>query len=197
MANLALCRMVRSASVLSRLSIKNNIFVSPKAHGFLRQVESASPFSTSLQHPLRASSGALSHYSRKVLSELPTSSLLQCRASSTHGDHVRLWQIERIVSAAFIVLLPACIMLENSVVDALFATLVVMHAHWGLEAVVLDYIRPSIFGSILPKVAFGTLYLVSALTFVGLLALIYNGPGIGKTVKNLWSIGSEPSTKKA
>lgn len=67
----------------------------------------------------------------------------------------------------------------------------------GLEAVVLDYARPSVVGNILPKVAFGALYFLSAMTFVGLLALVYNGPGIGKTVKNFWSIGSEAPTKKA
>ena len=60
----------------------------------------------------------------------------------------------------------------------------------GLEAVIVDYARPSVVGNILPKVAHLSLYLLSAGTLVGLLALIYNGPGIGKSVMNFWAIGS-------
>ena len=30
--------------------------------------------------------------------------------------------------------------------DALFCTLAVLHSHWGVEAIVVDYIRPSLFG---------------------------------------------------
>jgi len=113
------------------------------------------------------------------------------------GDHARLWQVERLFSAAFIALLPGMVILQNPIVDGLFALLVVMHAHWGLEAVVVDYARPSVVGPILPKVAHLALYIFSAVTLVGLLALIYNGPGIGKTVHNFWAIGGAPPAHRS
>ena len=32
------------------------------------------------------------------------------------------------------------------VTDAMFCTLAVLHSHWGIEAIVVDYIRPALFG---------------------------------------------------
>ncbi|XP_011315482.1 putative succinate dehydrogenase [ubiquinone] cytochrome b small subunit, mitochondrial [Fopius arisanus] len=114
----------------------------------------------------------------------------QLRASST-GDHVKLWQMERVVAAAFIVLLPGILIVQNVVLDGLFAALLVMHAHWGLEAVILDYARPAVVGPVLPKILFAALYTMSIVTLAGLLALAYNGPGVGGAVKKFWAIGNK------
>ncbi|XP_063982174.1 succinate dehydrogenase [ubiquinone] cytochrome b small subunit, mitochondrial [Diachasmimorpha longicaudata] len=114
----------------------------------------------------------------------------QLRASST-GDHVKLWQMERVVAAAFIVLLPGVLMVQNIILDGLFAALLVMHAHWGLEAVILDYARPAVVGPLLPKILFAALYTMSIVTLAGLLALAYNGPGVGGAVKKFWAIGNK------
>ncbi|XP_033229289.1 succinate dehydrogenase [ubiquinone] cytochrome b small subunit, mitochondrial [Belonocnema kinseyi] len=121
---------------------------------------------------------------------------VQCRMSSSGGDHVRLWQIERITSVALPVLLPACLILESPVLDSLLAVLVVIHTHWGLEAIVVDYARPIVVGTIVPKVLHLLLNLLSVVTLAGLLVLVYNGPGIAKTVKNVWAIGKEESANK-
>ncbi|XP_015609874.1 succinate dehydrogenase [ubiquinone] cytochrome b small subunit, mitochondrial isoform X2 [Cephus cinctus] len=115
----------------------------------------------------------------------------QSRLASTVGDHVRLWQLERTIAASFIGLLPACIILENAIVDGLFGILLVMHSHWGLEALILDYARPAVVGTLLPKVLNFLLNLISAATLAGLLVLVYNGPGIGKSIKSAWAIGKE------
>ncbi|XP_012285241.1 succinate dehydrogenase [ubiquinone] cytochrome b small subunit, mitochondrial [Orussus abietinus] len=115
----------------------------------------------------------------------------QLRMATTGGDHVRLWQIERLLSTALIPILPACVILQNPVVDGLTAILIVMHSYWGLEAVVIDYARPIVVGPIVPKIAHILLNLLSAATLAGLFVLIYNGPGIGKTIKNVWTIGKE------
>ncbi|KAF7998183.1 hypothetical protein HCN44_009581 [Aphidius gifuensis] len=114
----------------------------------------------------------------------------QIRASS-HGDHVRLWQMERIVAASFVVLFPGVILLQNPIIDVAFSLLVVMHAHWGLEAVILDYARPAVVGKILPKVLMLALYLLSGITLAGLGAVIYNGPGVGGSIKRIWAIGND------
>lgn len=66
-----------------------------------------------------------------------------------------------------------------------------MHAHWGLEAVVTDYVREALLGKVLPKVAHGLLLLFSALTLAGLFMMAYNDQGLGKTVRKVWAIESK------
>ncbi|XP_024869022.1 succinate dehydrogenase [ubiquinone] cytochrome b small subunit, mitochondrial-like [Temnothorax curvispinosus] len=130
----------------------------------------------------------------RILSKLPaqsTVSMTQTRAASAQGDHVRLWVIERIVSASFLALIPAALIFENKFIDILLAAAIVMHTHWGLEAIVLDYARPIVVGTLVPKVAFLMLNLLSAATLAGLLVLIYNGPGLTKVIKNGWAIGKD------
>ncbi|XP_012267077.2 succinate dehydrogenase [ubiquinone] cytochrome b small subunit, mitochondrial [Athalia rosae] len=127
-----------------------------------------------------------------LLRSITTSPLLRTPVT---GDHVRLWQVERVTSAVLIGLLPACVILQNPVVDSTLALLMVMHSHWGLEAIVIDYARPIVVGNIFPKVAHLALYLLSATTLAGLLFLIYNGPGLGKTVRNFWAVGTKEASK--
>ncbi|XP_012231581.1 succinate dehydrogenase [ubiquinone] cytochrome b small subunit, mitochondrial [Linepithema humile] len=130
----------------------------------------------------------------RILSKLPaqsTVSMIQSRAASAQGDHVRLWVIERIVTASFLSLIPAALLFESKFVEIVLAAAVVMHTHWGLEAIILDYARPIVVGTLVPKVAFLLLNLVSAATLAGLLVLIYNGPGLAKTIKYGWEIGKD------
>ncbi|XP_011867906.1 PREDICTED: putative succinate dehydrogenase [ubiquinone] cytochrome b small subunit, mitochondrial [Vollenhovia emeryi] len=129
-----------------------------------------------------------------VLSKLPaqlTVSIAQTRAASAHGDHVRLWMMEKIVSASFLALIPAALVFENKFFDILLAVAIVTHTHWGVEAIVVDYVRPVIVGNFVPKVAIFMLTLLSAATLAGLLVLIYNGPGLTKIVKNGWAVGKD------
>lgn len=59
-----------------------------------------------------------------------TVSVTQTRAASTQGDHVRLWLIERIVSASFLSLVPAALLFESKFIDILLAAAIVVHTHW-------------------------------------------------------------------
>lgn len=61
----------------------------------------------------------------------------------------------------------------------------------GLEAIILDYARPIVVGTLVPKVAFLSLYLISAATLAGLFVLIYNGPGLLNVIKQGWAIGKD------
>lgn len=63
-----------------------------------------------------------------------------------------------------------------------------MHFHWGIEAIVTDYVRESLFGKAIPKVAHGALLLFSAATLAGLFMMAYNDQGISKTVRKIWAI---------
>ncbi|RZC35172.1 succinate dehydrogenase [ubiquinone] cytochrome b small subunit, mitochondrial, partial [Asbolus verrucosus] len=58
----------------------------------------------------------------------------------------------------------------------------------GLEAVVVDYVRPIIFGNIIPKLSVGLLYLISAATLGGLIYFNVNDIGIGKAIRRFWAI---------
>ncbi|XP_076620457.1 succinate dehydrogenase, subunit D [Colletes latitarsis] len=115
------------------------------------------------------------------------------KAATTSGDHVRLWVFEKIVSAALPAVIPAALLMENAVLDGLMSVLVVMHTHWGLEAIITDYARPSVVGPLLPKVLHISLILLSAATLAGLLLLIHNGPGVARAIKDAWAIGKEPT----
>lgn len=88
-------------------------------------------------------------------------------------------------------IVPAALIFPSQVSDYLLAVSIVVHAHWGLEAVVTDYIRESVFGSVLPKAAHGLLLLFSAVTLAGLLLMAYNDKGLGKTVRKVWAIESK------
>jgi|GEM_PF-5443548 len=58
----------------------------------------------------------------------------------------------------------------------------------GLEALVVDYVRPILFGEIGPKIGMGLLYVFSAVTFAGLLNLIFNDVGLANTVIAFWKL---------
>lgn len=66
-----------------------------------------------------------------------------------------------------------------------------------MEALVVDYARPIIIGTFLPKVFHLLLNLCSIVTLAGLLILIYNGPGIARSIKDAWSIGKEEDKEES
>lgn len=103
-------------------------------------------------------------------------------------SHSKLWTIERALSAALIVIIPAALAAPNKLLDTLAAVSLVMHCHWGVEANVIDYVRPIIFGKTIPKIALAGVYVLSIVTMAGLLQLIYSDIGFANTVKKIWSL---------
>ena len=79
---------------------------------------------------------------------------------------------------AFVVPIPAA--------DYLIAAAVIVHVHWGLEAIVVDYIRPSIFGQVIPKASLLLLYVLSALSLGGLFYFNYTDVGLVQALKMAW-----------
>lgn len=76
--------------------------------------------------------------------------------------------------------------MPNPVGDYALALALVVHVHWGLEAIVVDYIRPSIFGQIIPRVALALLYLLSAMSLGGLFYFNYTDTGLVNGIKMAW-----------
>lgn len=122
------------------------------------------------------------------------------------ADHSKLWPVEKIVTLGLLGLTPAAIISPNFFLDDTLAILTVAHFHWynyiyflfvtllmsssfrGLEACVVDYVRPILFGNAVPKVTLGLLYLLSFATLGGLLYYNHTSIGIGQTVKKIWAI---------
>lgn len=53
---------------------------------------------------------------------------------------------------------------------------------------VIDYVRPIIFGPVIPKVSIILVYVLSALTLGGLLYFNYSDIGVTKLIKKFWTI---------
>lgn len=109
------------------------------------------------------------------------------RRAAAGGSHVTLWNAERALSVGLLGVIPVGLMFPSQAGDALIAISVVMHQHWGLEAIVTDYVRPILFGTMVPKLAHGLLLLVSAATLGGLFYFIHNDIGIANTIRKIWS----------
>lgn len=115
-------------------------------------------------------------------------SLTAARQSAAGGSHAGLWTAERALSVALLGILPAALAFPSKTLDTLLAISVVMHAHWGIEACVVDYVRPVIFGQVIPKIAPFLVVAYSALVLGGLLYFINTDIGISQTVRKFWAI---------
>lgn len=69
--------------------------------------------------------------------------------------------------------------------DYAVATSLVVHIHWGIEAIVVDYVRPSIFGPTIPKISVGLVYLLSSLALGGLFLFNYTDVGLTQATRML------------
>ncbi|KAL7645407.1 UNVERIFIED_CONTAM: hypothetical protein RMT77_003793 [Armadillidium vulgare] len=103
-------------------------------------------------------------------------------------NHVMHWNAERILSLALLGTIPSAFVISNPVTEYLLAFLLTVHAHWGIEAIVCDYVRSSVFGNFIPKFAMALVYGLSSLTLGGLIYFIYTDVGIINAVKLLWKL---------
>lgn len=94
--------------------------------------------------------------------------------------------MERILSGVLIAAVPGAFLVHHSIADYVLALALVVHVHWGVEAIVVDYIRPSIFGPVIPKVALTAIYLISALSLGGLFYFNYTDCGLVTGIRMAW-----------
>lgn len=66
-----------------------------------------------------------------------------------------------------------------------------------MEAIIVDYVRPSVVGPITSKMAVLMLNLLSITILAGLFVLIYNGPGIVNIIKQGWAIGKDREKQRS
>lgn len=103
--------------------------------------------------------------------------------SSDAHNHSKIWILEKAVSVALLAVIPAALMYPNQILDYCLAFSLVIHCHWGFEAIVVDYMRPSLVGPVLPKIAMISLYLVSMMALAGLFYLNYSDVGTATAIK--------------
>uniref|UniRef100_C1BUX9 Succinate dehydrogenase [ubiquinone] cytochrome b small subunit n=1 Tax=Lepeophtheirus salmonis TaxID=72036 RepID=C1BUX9_LEPSM len=105
-------------------------------------------------------------------------------------DHGKMWNVERAVSALQIPAFVVPFAYTTPMTDAIFCTLAVLHAHWGVEAVVVDYIRPSLFGGskVIPNLCQVATWILSAAVLGGLFYFNYTDIGFVNAMKMIWML---------
>jgi len=121
---------------------------------------------------------------------LPSKLSLQVQPSrlSSSGDHVALWTAEKVVSGVLLPVIPLALMFPTPALDYLMAFAITIHSHWGIEAIVVDYIRESVFGPVIPKLGVALVYALSAATLGGLFYFTYSDVGLSNAIRMLWKL---------
>uniref|UniRef100_A0A646QDH0 Succinate dehydrogenase [ubiquinone] cytochrome b small subunit n=1 Tax=Hemiscolopendra marginata TaxID=943146 RepID=A0A646QDH0_9MYRI len=112
----------------------------------------------------------------------------QSSSEAAHHDYSRMWTLERIVAASMLPIIPATIAITSPVLDYTLALLLTVHSHWSLENVIHDYVRPRLYGEIVPRVATAILYFFSAMILGGLCYFNYTDVGLGNAVRMIWKL---------
>jgi len=122
--------------------------------------------------------------------QLPQLSFATSSAMQSSGDHVRMWTAEKVVSLAQVPAIIIPFLHTTPATDALFSTLAVLHSHWGIEAIVVDYIRPSLFNgsTVIPNICVALVWALSAFTLGALYYFAYTDVGIVNAIKMLWKL---------
>jgi len=107
---------------------------------------------------------------------------------SSDGDHVKLWTAERVLSVGLLAAIPAAVLVPTPAVETVLALSLTLHSHWGIEALVHDYVRPAIFGAWIPRISVALVYGISAMTFAGLCFFVWADVGIVNAVAMLWRL---------
>ncbi|XP_037573681.1 succinate dehydrogenase [ubiquinone] cytochrome b small subunit, mitochondrial [Dermacentor silvarum] len=110
------------------------------------------------------------------------------RLASADANYVNIWKAERILAASMLAIVPGAFMLPCPVMDCLLAISAVVHMHWGVETIVVDYVRPALFGNLIPKVAVGAVYALSIAALTGLFYFNFTDVGIIKAIQMLWTV---------
>ncbi|XP_076332932.1 succinate dehydrogenase, subunit D [Tachypleus tridentatus] len=109
--------------------------------------------------------------------------------SNAHAhNHTKIWAGERVLATSLFGIVPASFMFPSPVMDYALAFALTTHVHWGMESIVVDYIRPSLFGSTIPKIAVAGVYGMTMLTLGGLFYFNYSDVGLVQAIKMFWKL---------
>ncbi|KAI5714110.1 hypothetical protein M8J76_015712 [Diaphorina citri] len=129
--------------------------------------------------------------SPSLVKHFSTTQVQHDAAVHSKSDHTTLWTIERFLSAGLLAVIPAAYLVPSVALEYALVVSIVMHSHWGIEALVVDYARPEVVGVALAKIFHLSVYILSIITLAGLMNLILNGGGVVEGTKKLWAIKSK------
>ncbi|CAF0751591.1 unnamed protein product [Adineta ricciae] len=145
-----------------------------------------------IAHPALANSYFLSAPSSKLMVPATTGTALQPRVSKQLQHPVAgmaaltgtaHWKIERVVAIAMLAIIPGSFVYDTAFMNYLLAASLAVHAHWGLDTVLIDYCpRPAL------PLANIIRYALTAIVFGGLSYFAYNDIGLTKAMKALWRL---------
>ncbi|XP_015925357.1 succinate dehydrogenase [ubiquinone] cytochrome b small subunit 2 [Parasteatoda tepidariorum] len=164
-------------------TLRSNCLVSTLQKQIYEPLKLSSTFFRTSWTPIHSSS---SH--KQCLQSSLQSSLTSVRAMSSDHSHSKIWTIERFLSAGLIGLLPLSLAYPNPALDYALALALVVHVHWGVEAIAVDYLRPSVVGATLAKASVLGVYALSVITLGGLFYFNYNDVGLCQAMRMLWKL---------
>ncbi|CAF4120527.1 unnamed protein product [Rotaria sp. Silwood2] len=98
----------------------------------------------------------------------------------TGSEH---WKIERVVALAMLAIIPGSFVFSSVFMNYLLAVSLAIHAHWGMDVVLIDYC---------PRKALPLAniirYVLTTIAFAGLCYFNYNNMGLIKALKALWTM---------
>ncbi|CAF1431902.1 unnamed protein product [Rotaria sp. Silwood1] len=93
------------------------------------------------------------------------------------------WKIERVVALTMLAIIPISFIFSSMFMNYLLAVSLAIHAHWGMDAVLIDYC---------PRKALPLAniirYILTTIAFAGLCYFNYNNMGLIKALKALWTM---------
>lgn len=145
----------------------------------------ASNFGNNSFGGIRAKTALQSYKPSRIMS---TASNYHYHEKPPSHSHDKMWKAERYLSLGLLGVLPAAAVVPHPIMDYAVALSLVVHVHWGLEAIATDYIRPSIFGPTIPKISIALVYALSSLALGGLFMFNYTDVGITQATRMLAKI---------
>jgi len=183
---MALSRLLKASPQLLRMS--GSISCVPLPSAATSASLNSTPFTTAASRiaPVEVAS-PLAVVSKRDLSSTPR---LDGKGSMLASVH---WTMERIMSVVTLGIIPVAFIASHPFTDSLLALSSVIHTHWGLEAIAIDYLcRPLIMNKpvspMVGKIGIAIVYLISILTLAACIHFNYNDVGLTKAIKMYWAM---------
>lgn len=104
-------------------------------------------------------------------------------------NHIKTFTAERAVTVGMMGLFPLAFAFPgNAFIDNAIAVGLGAHIYWGLEGVIVDYLRPRVVGAVPALIAFYGIRVLGALMFAAMFLFNYNDVGLTTAVTMFWKL---------